>query len=1752
MSNKMLKINSLSLAVGLAVAIPSLVLADNAYAGDVIAATHIYHNHMPNFWPYYNTSEYEKAAVGTPIRYTYDGQVFNIKNNPPADYPYFLPKSGEPMPHDNLQQYYDRDAKRNAYTVWPAQTANANHSAHPLSQTQVTMSAAVINNVQSFAELNIFDFYKTGWSNDWKSTVGSLKTTNGFNALEPIHFTGHHSMGPLVGPKYFLKDLIYQNVTLQQDYFLGSQFKSSKGFFPTELGFSERLIPTLAKLGIEWSVVGNNHFSRALTDYPYNYSNPSYDTLVSPPNRADLQNTFSKGGWEYVGMNHEQQTILNQYPFCAIPHWVQYIDPNTGKADKIAAIPVDQNGSWLEGWEGIAVATQEIDRPSYNAAAGDRTMYFVIAHDGDNGEGRAGSISTWLASGEEYSTAGVVGMGVEEYLKAYPIPADDIQHIQDGSWVDTRDSSSDPDWYHWHIPMGVWTKGQLAAFNKSLGTDFEAPKNFAGTSVGHAVSMEYGYHYLERNFALLQAAENYAETAEQIWLDDHPNYWSPSTEAEKQVTYSGNQLNPYMMSYPVKGDESNDYKGGANPAELGWYFLISSIDSGFGYYDENTDDNVKPSLGFNQSLYFTEPYVKANISKDKTGPSMWWVQRYPTNPGSANSGKAEGWTPMYADNVFAIYTYAYDVSGIKDVKVYVRPHKAKSMKPTDIAPRVYNPKSISGADASQVGEWKEYPTKVRDLTPDMNGVDWQVQIETKNYEVLPAKKIGSTYYAYISDYRDQLVDYYMEATDNLGNVTKSEINHTYVGAGRYNLVDGAYIEDVDGEIEGSHMFFTDGSVVSTDTVTLYAKTDDDSVTSVYAEYKDKGASDWNSKEMKQVSTTKYFKTSITYTRDATCADIRVKENGSSSYYNGANGNCLSKGTYIINKDGSITEGAPQDIVTPVTFFFKPASELSKVCVHYRGTPQTGDKGWTTVPGVEMSAVKNGWWSYTDSTSFGAEISGLEFLFNDCGSQWFKSSSGGNFTSATVGDVWVDGTKMGSGIPAELDTGNKSPVAVISASALSIKKGESATLDASGSSDPDGSIVAYKWSTGETTAKITVTPEETTKYTVTVTDNDGATATKSVTINVDSGTECEVDPFWYLFADFDSSVNGATVTLSDSTTFGKRDNCDSEVVSTGIKVKDQCLYEFGSVANNSCGLVYKWDFGDGTTSDETFNVSHTYEKSGTYDVVLKIYEGNSVENVRIATKKVAVDVSAPVVLPVAKISASKTEITRGETVTLDGSASTGDDITYKWNTGATTPSITVTPDATSVYTLQVVDKNGNKSEQASVTITVTDVENHAPKVTLVTSADNSNRTVKSGTTVVLDASGSTDEDGDELSYLWSNQKTSSSISETLYETTTFTVNVTDSNGATTQGSATITVVPATENMAPVARISTGQTEVSVGSNIVFDGSRSTDDKAVKSYEWSVNGNRVSTNSSLTYTFNTEGTYLVSLTVYDEEGLSGTESVSVRVVGVNVPVVEFTLSGDTIVDLNKNVLFTTTLVNAEAASYVWYIDGEKVTGSDSSLNYVFTTVGSHEVKAVVTDKNNEEHRASLLVTVSDPYVNTPVGIDAESDNQTEGNKINFVQSSSDDTTPVKLTERKPLSFIITNISHEATVQVVKLADNTKAAGSEKVCQIFSGGAVDCSATDGVDYLQVSNDTKVYLKFIQTGSYQVRISGKNLSENDFSGYIPLTVTSESTEEPDEGSTDDGNSKSSSGGKGGGAIGIFDLILMAGAGFFLRRRRK
>ena len=82
-------------------------------------------------------------------------------------------------------------------------------------QIHVTISGAVVNNVQSLSQLqNVPGYNNPNWGQGWASTWNGLRTQNGARTLDTIHFTGHHTMGPLVGPDYFLKDLIFQNATL--------------------------------------------------------------------------------------------------------------------------------------------------------------------------------------------------------------------------------------------------------------------------------------------------------------------------------------------------------------------------------------------------------------------------------------------------------------------------------------------------------------------------------------------------------------------------------------------------------------------------------------------------------------------------------------------------------------------------------------------------------------------------------------------------------------------------------------------------------------------------------------------------------------------------------------------------------------------------------------------------------------------------------------------------------------------------------------------------------------------------------------------------------------------------------------------------------------------------------------------------------------------------------------------------------------------------------------------------------------------------------------------------------------------------------------------------------------------------------------------------------------------------------------------------------------------------------------------------
>ena len=968
-------------ALAAVLALPAPLLA----AG--IPAAHVYHNHMPNFWPFYGVdvmATYDATAIGQPIRYAYDGQVINLKQNPPQGYSYFLPASqgGGIMPHDDLVAYYSHDAKTGAYQWWPQQdAAEVKAWSGGSGQVHVTMSAAVVNNVDSLENLrNVPGYTNPDWGASWTSAYDGLPTRGGHRTLDLVHFTGHHTMGPLVGPDYFLKDLIFHGATLAQPYFLGSRYRSSRGFFPTELGFSERLVPTLAKLGVEWTVVGNNHFSRTLKDYPFASHDATGDTLVSPPNRADLRNASSVGAWVDNGMAHEKQVIVNKFPFASTPHWVRAVDPATGAVSKIAAIPVSQNGSWAEGWDGSTTVDELMP---YTAL--EPRQFFVVAHDGDNASGRAGSLDTWR-NGHRVTCAGNgFCQGIDEYLKAWPIPDSDVQHVQDGSWVDTRDSSSDPTWYHWHLPPLIW-QGQFSDFNRVTGLGLAPKKNLKGQSEGATVSLEHGWHYLERNFALLQAALNYARTAEQIWLDGHPNHWSPTSALDQQITHAGNQLNPWMLSFPVKANASADYAGGANPAELAWYFLLPAMDSGFGYYDENKDDVVKPTLAMNNSLAFSKPYVNAHIAQDRTGPSVWWPQRYPYNPGSVNGSKAEGWTVQHYSADFAVYTYAFDVSGIASAQLMVRVHSQNAIDNDDDTYKVYHPQKLVGAPGlnispGKVGDWKAYPMRRRDLTPEMNGVAW-APTTMETLKVLPARQIGDLYYAYLSDYRNQLLDYYVKMTDAAGNVTRSEIQQVFVGAGTYRAGgNSGYTEDVDGSIQGVYPFVvsdhkppsrparpTPDAITGHSVQLSWAASTDNIGVSGYQVFRD-GALRGTTAATSYTDSGLVPRTSYSY---------RV------AAYDAA---------------GNVSAASPARSVTTrkasgqsATVYYKVPAGWSTVNIHY--APDGGV--WTPVPGVPMTAACSGWDVHTVALG---EATGWQTVFNNGSGTW-DNNGGRNYPLGT--------------------------------------------------------------------------------------------------------------------------------------------------------------------------------------------------------------------------------------------------------------------------------------------------------------------------------------------------------------------------------------------------------------------------------------------------------------------------------------------------------------------------------------------------------------------------------------------------------------------------------------------------------------------------------------------------------------------------------------------------------------------------------
>ncbi|MGD8628840.1 MAG: T9SS type A sorting domain-containing protein, partial [bacterium] len=567
---------------------------------------------------------------------------------------------------------------------------------------QVSFAGALIENVKSLGDSGWNGGrYASNWYGDYR-TARSWTTSGGRSRLDQCLVGAHHPVAPLMDENALRKDIQVARVAYEVAW---GDTNFSRGYFPAETCFSERMIPVLAEMGLEWVIVADVHISRACSDYPYDANQDNCD----PPNRADQVNP-AQGFYETTSISRGV-TVKTPPPYGYRPHYARYVEPATGEAHSIIVVPAANAMSWNEGYG--TYGTGEIDAiAGYNDPA--YPMLILLAHDGDNSWSGGYSYYNENVTGFSHQAAsqGYEPTTIAEYLADHPVDPYDIVHVEDGGWVNADGDFGSPQFINWNWPL-VNQYG-----------DFDIPGGWAED---------------ERNWAVLTAAENRVETAEAI---------------------GGTEPDPEKIFDPT---------GGATSVEKAWHHLLSGYESGYMYYGTSLDMEIKPTLAANAAVSHADPVIAGGT--DTVGPTIWLPQRLPWNPGGKGGGSLWGYpggagADMTSD--FYVWTFAYDVSGLAHVNLKYRVD-ADGVNSTSTD---HNETYAGGAD---VGAWQTLAMIYRDF-PMGNffndpGID---------FSVLP-DYIADEYYVQVTGISEQLLDYYVEAEDSLGNVKRSPIQHVWVG-----------------------------------------------------------------------------------------------------------------------------------------------------------------------------------------------------------------------------------------------------------------------------------------------------------------------------------------------------------------------------------------------------------------------------------------------------------------------------------------------------------------------------------------------------------------------------------------------------------------------------------------------------------------------------------------------------------------------------------------------------------------------------------------------------------------------------------------------------------------------------------------------------------------------------------------------------------------------------------------------------------
>ena len=457
-------------------------------------------------------------------------------------------------------------------------------------------------------------------------------------------------------------------------------------------------------------------------------------------------------------------------------------------------------------------------------------------------------------------------------------------------------------------------------------------------------------------------------------------------------------------------------------------------------------------------------------------------------------------------------------------------------------------------------------------------------------------------------------------------------------------------------------------------------------------------------------------------------------------------------------------------------------------------------------------------------------------------------------------------------------GSNQPVGVISSNKIDTL----VTLNALQSSDLDNDVLTYKWTLLESPSGSTATLNSTSNVLVTFNVDKVGSYIVGLIVN-DSNV--------------DSKLVKKEIVVSSSESLppiAKAGDDQSTLINTEVT-----LDATESSAQNGDTLNFLWSINsqptdsnialsDSTISKPTF--TPTFVGDYTFDVNVSNINGSSVDSV-------VIHVGSGNVKPVANAGEDQNVLTP-TVVQLSGISSSdanGDSLTYKWTivsqpAGSTivlndntivNPTFTVNIDGD--YKLSLVVNDGTLDSDNLATVTVrSSTANIAP----VANAGSNYPEVSVDTQVTLDGSGSSDANGDTLTYAWTISAPSGSTTAALNNVTivspsftpdidgTYTLQLVVNDGSLNSDTSTvvITVNPININSKPTANAGPDGTAYQ-NEAYQLDGSDSFDsDNDTITYQWSITSGQSGSFSSNTaqnptFTPAESGSYIISLVVND---------------------------------------------------------------------------------------------------------------------------------------------------------------------------------------------------------------------------------------------------------------------------------------------